>query len=328
MNLAILILKTEASEMQEVEASECLEDDASEMQEVEASESHTPYVTDEYPEPLDLHQPSHFPIASTNLVAQVLKEHMQFDATQLLSFAPYDPGPLESPFVTIIETLPRQFIELLYVDEYPNYVALKYDAELLKSTLSSYKDAYLRNCLCLVLFCENSTARCFHLDQIGHFQHSKGVQSGYVSYMLVSINGGEDSLDLHPSLPLGCKDFTTLYANEIGIMGGYTIRALKFLVLWLIDKSMWWLFVLIILNYCYETLSNTGYSSANGDTNPGFPRTIRCSTVMDDFFDVGSSQEEQENLIQLVEKWDVDVNTVCCSEAAKIIFSAFAYHNL
>jgi hypothetical protein len=107
MNLAILILKTEASEMQEVEASECLEDDASEMQEVEASESHTPYVTDEYPEPLDLHQPSHFPIASTNLVAQVLKEHMQFDAIQLWSFAPYDPGPLESPFVTIIESLPR-----------------------------------------------------------------------------------------------------------------------------------------------------------------------------------------------------------------------------
>ncbi|WJX34407.1 Dysferlin [Trifolium repens] len=37
------------------------------------------------------------------------------------------------------------------------------------------------------------------------------------------------------------------------------------------------------------------------------------TTVVDDFFDVGSSQEEQENLIQLVEKWDVDVNTVCCS---------------
>ncbi|KAK2444930.1 Thioredoxin superfamily protein [Trifolium repens] len=53
----------------------------------------------------------------------------------------------------------------------------------------------------------------------------------------------------------------------------------------------------------YEPLSNTGYSSANGDTNPGCPRTIRCSTIVDDFFDVGSSQEEHENLIQLVEKY-------------------------
>jgi hypothetical protein len=48
--------------------------------------------------------------------------------------------------------------------------------------------------------------------------------------MLVSINGGEDSLDLHPSLPLGCKDFTTPYAKEKGIMGGYTIRVLKFVL--------------------------------------------------------------------------------------------------
>ncbi|WJX34607.1 Ent-kaurene synthase 1, chloroplastic [Trifolium repens] len=52
------------------------------------------------------------------------------------------------------------------------------------------------------------------------------------------------------------------------------------------------------------------------------PPNYQCSTVVDDFFDVGSSQEEQENLIQLVEKLDVDVNTVCCSEAAKSIFSA------
>lgn len=82
-----------------------------------------------------------------------------------------------------------------------------------------------------MLFCENSTARCFQLGQIGHFQHFKRVKSGYVSYMLVSVNGGEDGLNLHPSLPLGCKDFATLYANEKGIMGGYTIRVLQFLVL-------------------------------------------------------------------------------------------------
>ncbi|MCI12930.1 hypothetical protein A2U01_0034040, partial [Trifolium medium] len=59
----------------------------------------------QYPEPL-LQQTSHFHIESTNLVAQVLKEPMQFDATQLWSFVPYDPGPLESPFLTIMETLP------------------------------------------------------------------------------------------------------------------------------------------------------------------------------------------------------------------------------
>jgi hypothetical protein len=118
----------------------------------------------------------------------------------------------------------RRLIELLYVDEYPNYVALKYDAALFKSTLSSCKDDCLRKWFCLVLFCENSISRCFHLDQIGHFQHFKRVKSGYVSYMMVSICGGEDGLNLHPSLPLGWSDFTTLYAKEKGIMCGFKLN--------------------------------------------------------------------------------------------------------
>ncbi|RZB66352.1 Ent-kaur-16-ene synthase, chloroplastic isoform A [Glycine soja] len=45
-------------------------------------------------------------------------------------------------------------------------------------------------------------------------------------------------------------------------------------------------------------------------------------TTVDDFFDVGGSEEEQVDLIQLVEKWDVDINTVCCSETVTIIFSS------
>ncbi|XP_057458258.1 ent-kaurene synthase 5, chloroplastic-like isoform X1 [Lotus japonicus] len=45
-------------------------------------------------------------------------------------------------------------------------------------------------------------------------------------------------------------------------------------------------------------------------------------TIVDDFFDVGSSEEEQVDLIQLVEQWDADINTLCCSETVKIIFSA------
>jgi hypothetical protein len=74
-----------------------------------------------------------------------------------------------------ISVCSRHLIELLYVDEYPHYVALKHDASLLKSTWSSCKDACLRNCSCLVLFCENGTARCFDLYHIGSFQHVKGI---------------------------------------------------------------------------------------------------------------------------------------------------------
>ncbi|XP_016652605.1 PREDICTED: ent-kaur-16-ene synthase, chloroplastic-like [Prunus mume] len=46
------------------------------------------------------------------------------------------------------------------------------------------------------------------------------------------------------------------------------------------------------------------------------------TTVVDDFTDVGGSEEELVNLIQLIEKWDVNVNVDCCSEHVEIIFSA------
>ncbi|KAK6930491.1 Terpene synthase, metal-binding domain [Dillenia turbinata] len=44
--------------------------------------------------------------------------------------------------------------------------------------------------------------------------------------------------------------------------------------------------------------------------------------VVDDFFDVGSSQQEQENLTHLLDKWDIDEDTEFCSEAVEIIFLA------
>ncbi|KAK6930393.1 Terpene synthase, metal-binding domain [Dillenia turbinata] len=42
--------------------------------------------------------------------------------------------------------------------------------------------------------------------------------------------------------------------------------------------------------------------------------------VVDDFFDVGSSQQEKDNLIHLLDKWDMDEDTKFCSEAVEIIF--------
>lgn len=78
--------------------------------------------------------------------------------------------------------------ELVYVGEKLDYFALKYVAPVSKSTLNSCKDACLGNCSCLVLFYENSTGRCFHFDQTGSFQRSKGSNGGYVSYMKISTD--------------------------------------------------------------------------------------------------------------------------------------------
>ncbi|KAF1886242.1 hypothetical protein Lal_00045472 [Lupinus albus] len=82
----------------------------------------------------------------------------------------------------------RNSTELVYVGEELDYFALKYVAPVSKSSLNACKDACLGNCSCLVLFFENSTSRCFHFDQTGSFQRSKGSTGGYISYMKVSVD--------------------------------------------------------------------------------------------------------------------------------------------
>ncbi|KAK7325250.1 hypothetical protein VNO77_29409 [Canavalia gladiata] len=89
-----------------------------------------------------------------------------------------------------ISTCSRSSTELVYVGEKLDYFALKHVAPVSKSHLNDCKEACLGNCSCLVLFFENSTGRCFHFDQVGSFQRSKGSTGGYVSYMKVSL--GDD----------------------------------------------------------------------------------------------------------------------------------------
>ncbi|PNX89832.1 ent-kaur-16-ene synthase chloroplastic-like, partial [Trifolium pratense] len=77
-----------------------------------------------------------------------------------------------------------------------------------------------------------------------------------------------------------------------------------------------------LLKLDVTVLAATLFIPELSDARISWTKNAVLTTVVDDFFDVWSSEEEQVNLIQLVEKWDVDVNTVFCSEAVKIIYSA------
>ncbi|XP_054817090.1 ent-kaurene synthase-like 2 [Prosopis cineraria] len=50
------------------------------------------------------------------------------------------------------------------------------------------------------------------------------------------------------------------------------------------------------------------------------PKQSLLGCVVDDFYDVWGLKEEHINLIQLMEKWDVDVSRESCSDTVKIIF--------
>ncbi|KAI3743982.1 hypothetical protein L1987_57054 [Smallanthus sonchifolius] len=63
-------------------------------------------------------------------------------------------------------------------------------------------------------------------------------------------------------------------------------------------------------------------SSQISDARISWAKNGILTTVVDDFFYVGGTIDELANLIQCVEKWDVEVETDCCSEQVRIVFLA------
>ncbi|KAK2369179.1 ent-copalyl diphosphate synthase, chloroplastic [Trifolium repens] len=125
------------------------------------------------------------------------------------------------------------------------------------------------------------------------------------------------------SCNLANQDILKLAVEDFNLCQSIHSNELKQLGRWIVESRLDKLeFARQKLAYCYFSSAATLFAPEFSDARISWAKNGVLTTVVDDFFDVGSSQEEQENLIQLVEKWDVDVNTICCSEAVKIIFSA------
>uniref|UniRef100_K3Y5K7 Uncharacterized protein n=1 Tax=Setaria italica TaxID=4555 RepID=K3Y5K7_SETIT len=76
------------------------------------------------------------------------------------------------------------------------------------------------------------------------------------------------------------------------------------------------------LTYCYLSAAATIFPSELSDARISWAKNGVLTTVVDDFFDVGGSKEELENLIALVEKWHEHHADKFYSEQVKIVFSA------
>jgi len=76
------------------------------------------------------------------------------------------------------------------------------------------------------------------------------------------------------------------------------------------------------LTYCYLSAAATIFPPELSDARISWAKNGVLTTVVDDFFDVGGSKEELENLIALVEKWDEHREDDFYSEQVKIVFCA------
>ncbi|XP_020237613.1 ent-kaur-16-ene synthase, chloroplastic isoform X2 [Cajanus cajan] len=128
------------------------------------------------------------------------------------------------------------------------------------------------------------------------------------------------------SCNLANQEILKLAVEDFNICQSIQIEELKQLSRWVVENRLDTLkFARQKLAYCYFSSAATLFSPELSDARISWAKNGVLTTVVDDFFDVGASEEEQVDLIQLVEKWDVDINTVSCSETVKIIFSAI--HN-
>ncbi|CAJ1958205.1 unnamed protein product [Sphenostylis stenocarpa] len=119
------------------------------------------------------------------------------------------------------------------------------------------------------------------------------------------------------------QEILKLAVEDFNICQLIHIEELKQLSRWVVENRLDKLkFARQKLAYCYFSVAATLFSSELSDARISWAKNGVLTTVVDDFFDVGGSEEELVDLIQLVEKWDVDINTVSCSETVKIIFSA------
>ncbi|KAL6843892.1 hypothetical protein ACP4OV_026463 [Aristida adscensionis] len=76
------------------------------------------------------------------------------------------------------------------------------------------------------------------------------------------------------------------------------------------------------LTYCYLSAAATIFPPELSDARISWAKNGVLTTVVDDFFDVGGSKEELENLIALIEKWHEHNEIKFYSEQVKVVFSA------
>ncbi|KEH34009.1 Ent-kaurene synthase [Medicago truncatula] len=125
------------------------------------------------------------------------------------------------------------------------------------------------------------------------------------------------------SCNLASKEILKLAVGDFNLCQSIHNQELKQLEGWIVENRLDKLkFARQKQAYCYFIGAATLFSPELSDSRLALAKSTVLVTVVDDFFDVGSSEEEQLNIIQLFKIWDVDVDTVCCSEAVKIIFSA------
>ncbi|KAK9088194.1 hypothetical protein Scep_027276 [Stephania cephalantha] len=118
------------------------------------------------------------------------------------------------------------------------------------------------------------------------------------------------------------EDFVGLAVEDFNMCQSIYQKEVKELERWYEEYKLHELkFARQKLASCYFSAAATLYQPELSDARISWAKNGVLTTVVDDFFDVGSSTEEQLNLIELIKRWDGILAPDFCSEQVKIVFS-------
>ncbi|XP_038689056.1 ent-kaurene synthase, chloroplastic-like isoform X4 [Tripterygium wilfordii] len=118
-------------------------------------------------------------------------------------------------------------------------------------------------------------------------------------------------------------DFLQLAVEDFNSCQSIHHEELKHLERWVVESRLDRLkFARQKMAYCYFSAAGTSFSPELSDARISWAKNSVLTTVVDDFFDIGGSEEELANLVHLLEKWDANGSPHYCSEQVEIIFSA------
>ncbi|KAM2057932.1 hypothetical protein ACFX16_030568 [Malus domestica] len=127
----------------------------------------------------------------------------------------------------------------------------------------------------------------------------------------------------YSSLNIGHEDFLELAVEDYNICQSIHRKEFNHLERWVVEHRLDKLkFARQKQAYCYLSAAADLFPPELSDARMSWAKNAFLTTVVDDFFDIDGSEEELINLIQLVEKWDLDASVDCCSKHVEIIFSA------
>ncbi|CAA7062096.1 unnamed protein product [Microthlaspi erraticum] len=239
-----------------------------------------------------------------------------------VSYDPLKPFAEESGFSDTLEGYLKYTTSVLELfkasQSYPHESALKeqcswtkqyLEKELSNWPIISVRDKYLKKKV------EDALAFPSYAS-LERLDHRRNLLSG-------SCVGNARVVKTSYRFPNDCSsDILKLAVEDFNLCQSIHGEEMKRLDRWIVENRLQELkFARQKLGYCYFSGAATLFSPELSDARISWAKGGVLTTVVDDFFDVGGSKEEMENLIDLVEKWDLNSGPDYCSEQVKIIFS-------